>query len=124
MTCLNLGIVGSIVDRSTPALVQGADEFLVVQMFYKNTTTPYSFQTYAGATGHFIAADSTITSIPATLESADLGKLRIELAASATSGLALGDEQSFQVDFDDDRGLSKIIFDSVLAVVAPLYPAT
>lgn len=121
MTCLNLGIIGSIVDRSTPSIVRESDAFLVVQMSYRGTSTPYGFENFTGATG-FFSGESAVLEVPASLVSADLGKLRLELAASATSGLVLGDEQTFQVDFQDDRGLTKILFDGAISVVDPLYP--
>lgn len=121
MTCLNLGVIGSVVDRSTPSVVREADAFLVVQMTYRGTSTPYSFENLVGATG-FFSGETAVIEVPASLVSADLGKLRLDMAASATSGLVVGDEQTFQVDFEDDRGLTKILFDGALSVVEPLYP--
>lgn len=121
MTCLNLGIVGAIVDRSTPSLVRSSDAFLVVQMTYRGTSEPYAFQNWTGATG-FFPGETAVLEVPASLVSADLGKLRLEIAASGTALLAVGDEQTFQVDFQDDRGLTKILFDGAISVVDPLYP--
>jgi len=122
MSCLNRGIVGEIADRLTPSIVKDSDTYLVVQMLYRGTSQPASFQTLQGATGHFQGEDAAIISIPATLVSADLGKLQIDLPASSTALLEAGDEQSFQVDFRDDRGLVKILFDGALEIVEPLYP--
>lgn len=122
MTCLNLGVIGTVVDRATPAVVRESDSFIVVQMTYKGTSTPYSFQTLVGATG-FFPGTGGLVEVAATLVSADLGKLRFNLAASGTALMSAGEEQNFQVDFEDDDGLWKILLESALRVVDPLYPA-
>jgi hypothetical protein len=118
-----MGVIGLITDRSTPAIVKNSDSFLEVQFVKKNRDCePYSFSNFVGASGHFIGTDGII-SIAADLVSEDLGKIRLPLAASATQLLEAGEAQSFQVDFQDDSGLNKIVFFDAIEIIAPLYPA-
>lgn len=124
MSCNTSGIVAAIVNRSTPSIVQGSDSFLVVGVTYRGTDDPYAFESFTGASAFFTDVNSAIVNIPATLDSADRGRLRIDLAASATSELAVGEEQTFQVDFEDARGLTKLLLENSLTVVAPLFPSS
>lgn len=121
MSCIRRGITGEIVDRSAPSIVKGSDAYLVVQIV-DSSGDPSSFDSLVGATGYFEGADDAIINIPATALSEPLAKLQLDLPASSTSLLESGDEQSFQVDFRDSRGLRKILFDGALMVVDPLYP--
>jgi hypothetical protein len=122
MTSTNLGIVGTIVDRSTPSVVRGADSFITTQLVYKGTDTPYSFDTFAGATANF-AADGVETpiSVVGVLESADLGRVKFTIPAASTAQLAVGEEQSFEQRFADASGSRIILFDAALTVADALF---
>lgn len=125
MSCTSLGFRGQVVERKNPVLVQGSDYFLVVQMIYADSLVPYAFDTFVGATGTFGNTDSTTTTVvvgtSATSQDRALGKVRFDLAATATADLAEGEEQSFQVDFEDALGLTKIILEGKLWVSAELF---
>ena len=122
MSCYSAGIVGRIVAMSTPSIVRGADGSITVQMVHKDKhCSPYAFSNFVGASAYFASNDgATILNFAAELLSADLGKLKIPMAASATLFLDPGEDQTFQVDFRDDSGLTKILFDGALAVTTPL----
>lgn len=121
MSCNNQGIVGVIFDRSTPALVRGADSFITTQIVYKGSDIPYSFDTFAGATALFRSQTASPVAVVGFLESADLGKVKFTIPGASTTLLAVGEEQSFEQVFADARGTSIIIFDSKLPVVDPLF---
>jgi hypothetical protein len=115
-------IIGRVVDQSTPALVQGADLYVVAQLVFDGTREPYAIANFTGASAQFPAAAGGAVTIPGTLVSADLGTLRFDLAASGSSALAVGDPLSFQVELVDARGKSIVILEDALTVAASLFP--
>lgn len=116
-------IYGRIVDRSTPSLVVGSDAFIVTQIAFRESKQPYSFSQFVGATASFQSADdpSTPVNFIGALESADLGTVRFDMAASGTALMLAGDPISFQQELKDARGTSIIIFSDALTVVDGLF---
>lgn len=122
MSCKQQGLVGMIWDISTPALVRGADAFVVTQVVFQGTSSPYSFQAFTGSTAYFPGVvDGVPVAVVGTLVSADLGQVRFNIPKTASTGLALGDEVSFQQDLVDSRGLTRLIFEAALPVVDTLF---
>lgn len=121
MSCNGLGLVGSIIDRATPAMVKGSDTFIVTQIVFKGSNDPYSFQSFAGSTAYFPAADGGVVTASGALVSADLGTVRFELGNTETDLLAEGSDLSFEQRFADDRGLSIIQYEAALSIAAALF---
>lgn len=114
-------ITGRVVDQSTPALVQGADLYVVAQLVFVETREPYGISGFGGASAQFPAAAGGAVTVPGTLVSADLGTLRFDVAASGSTALAVGDPVSFQVELVDTRGKSIVILEDAITVAASLF---
>lgn len=123
VACNPAGFSASVFQRQNPALVLGSDYFLVVQMIYGGNREPYSMTGFVGATGCFSNSDGTTLYAPGYSDVKDqaLGKINFDLPASTTSLLAVGEEQSFQVNFEDALGLVKTILQGQLWVQSPLF---
>lgn len=120
MTCDTAGIIGQVVARAVPTIVQGSDSWLVVQTFTYGTRQSSAIESFGGATGYFRQADGGFLTVNGTLESAAYGRIRFDLAASGTALLQTGDSQTFQYDFLDDGELQKLLVSDSLNVAAPM----
>lgn len=118
------GLIGKIVDRATPQIVRGSDAFLVTEISYKGDTAPYQFANLAGATAFFPSdGDGVPVASVGAVVHANRGTIRFDLSDVDTDGLKVGESLSFEQHFEDDRGLTIIVFADKLDVVDSLFPA-
>jgi len=116
------GLYGKIVQRTTVPIIQGSDAIIVTEVLYKDTGYPYAFPGYNGCTGYFQAASgSGAYGIIGTLESEDCGQLKFSLSTDNTDALATGEEQSFELHFDDDAGKTILLMQNKLNISAGLF---
>jgi len=120
------GLKAKILQRTTPAIVQGEDAFLVVQVYYAGGDIPYAFYPpVLGATGYFPPATGTVP-LAATgwigSKPEEVGTIRLDLDKTFTAGLNAGESQNIQLNIEDGYGLTIILMEEVLAVVTPYYP--
>jgi hypothetical protein len=120
------GLKAKIIQRTTPAIVQGEDAFLVVQVYYAGSAVPYAFYPpVLGATGYFPPATGTVP-LAATgwigSKPEEIGTIRLDLDKTFTAGLNAGESQNIQLNFEDQYGLTIILMEESLAVVPAYYP--
>lgn len=113
------GLKATIYDISQRPIVQGGDAFIVTQTsFLGDGCLPYPFDNIIGATGYFEDEHGEETSVSGFLESQPRGLLRFPLPRAFTDTLATGDEQSMEVVFLDNRGLTILPITGKIAIAA------
>lgn len=120
----NSGIIGQIVDRSTPQLVRGSDAYLVTQASYKGSDgpAPYKFENLTGASALFLTDTDGVPFVAVgNVADPNRGTVRFDLAATGTSLMKLGESLTFEQHFDDDRGRTILVFDSKLDVIDSIF---
>lgn len=120
------GLKAKIIQRKTPAIVQGEDAYLVVQVYYAGTDIAYAFYPpVLGATGYFPPATGTVP-LAATgwisSKPEEVGTIRLDMDETFTASLAVGESQNIQLCFDDNYGTTILLMDQSLDVVAAYYP--
>ena len=103
-------------------IIKGQDRTITVQMVKASDKTPYSLDGFTGATGYFPQADSTDgLAVSGQLVSEDLGTIKFVMSESDTALLAAGEDQGFEVEFDQGSTKTIVQFEEKLDVFDRLF---
>lgn len=121
MSCITTGIIGRIVDRATPAIMQGSDSFIKTALSLKGCDDPYDLSSMDGASCFFISTSGGAVCVTGTATSADRGQCLFPISQAQTALIATGDPVSFEQHFIDDAGYQIIRFDDAIGVLESLF---
>lgn len=108
-------------DFGRGGITQGSRVQVVVNLVDRGT--PYQIQGFVGASAVFRQTDSeTPLVVTGAVLPVQAGTLGFDILEAYTALLELGQEQSFEVRLEDSNGLRVHLFESQLAVHAPLFP--
>lgn len=89
-------------------VVQSSYSFSVTRRFNEsNQIAPFD-PSFVSAEANFLAADDTIITVPGTLVSEDLAKIKFDLTPAQSALLKVGYDQTFEIFIDD--GYNSVFF--------------